>query len=117
MEVIEKKIRVKYADAIRLQIKMYCFMNKLSLSENEINCLVYLSAFSDYVLNDFCKKAADVGIFKSTQTVRNFISKAVENGFVDKFGERNRIKISDKLELCRNSEMLLKYNILYVAEK
>jgi hypothetical protein len=115
METLEKKIKLNYADTIRLQILIYCFINKISLSDNEISCLVLLSSYSNYNLSKFCVKAVEYGIFKSPQTVRNFLVKAVNMGLVKK--EDMMIQISDKLELKRIGDILLKYNFLYVSKK
>lgn len=115
MQQVEKKIKVNYADAIRIQIILYCFMHKINLSDNEVNCLIVLCSFREYNLSKFCIHVAELGVFKSPQTVRNFIVKAISLKLVEKTD--TGIKISDKLDIVRTGDMLIKYDILYVAKE
>ena len=115
MRVYEKKLRLNFIDIIRVQIFFHCFVNKISLSDNEIDCLAILSSFSECNLSLFCGKVVEYKVFKSPQTVRNFIVKAISNGMVERNG--SSIRISQKMNICRDNNMLLKYDLLYVSKK
>ena len=115
MHVYDKKLRLNFIDIVRVQIFFHCFINKISLSDNEIDCLAILSSFSECNLSLFCEKVVEYNVFKSPQTVRNFIVKAVSNGLIDRNG--SIIKISQKMNIKRDDNMLLKYELLYVAKK
>lgn len=118
VNVVNKKIKLKYADIIKMQFTVYCFFNNLSLSDNEINCLVVLSSYNDYVLSDFCGMITKMKIFKTSQTVRNFISKAQEMNLVIKTGDsKKKIKINPDLNIESAGNILLNYQFLYVSEK
>lgn len=116
MESKNIKVRLNYADVIRLQLKFYCFLNRISLSDNEIDCLTLLCSYKSYNLSEFCKIVSSKGIFKSAQSVRNFLNKAYLNGLVEKIETgKSQIRISERIDIKRKGDVYLKYEFLYAS--
>lgn len=116
--VVHKKMLLKYADIIRMQILMYCFSNNVNLSKSEIDCLVVLCAYGTMNLSSFCKVAVERGVFKSPQTVRNFLTKAESLNLINKIGASKKdICLNDELNLQKRGNILLDYKMYYVTKE
>lgn len=73
---IDKKARMSKWDIVKYQILTHCYINKISVSEADLNCLTYLALEGDQELTSFCNKAHLKEIFSSIQSVRNCLTKA-----------------------------------------
>lgn len=116
--VTHKSLMLNYADIIRMQIIMHCFSNKISLSSMEIDCLVVLCAYGHMQISNFCKLSVEKGVFKTPQTVRNFLTKAENLKLIKKVGTtKKEIMLNEGLNIQKNGNIMLEYKMYYVAQK
>ena len=87
---VDKKVRTGKDQVIKYQILTYCFLNDIKISLSDLNCLLYLAKFESIELTEFCKLISDSGIFKSSQSCRNALSKAEKKGLLVKEGKNKK---------------------------
>lgn len=110
---IEKRVRMDNWDIVKYQILTHCYLQKIVLSEADLNCLTFLALLGETELTLFCTKAADKKIFQSPQTVRNALNKAESKNLITKEGKsKKRISINADLKLQTNGNILLDYKFL-----
>lgn len=116
--VMNKNMMVGYADILRIQLSIYCLIHKINLSNNEMNCLLVLLTKGSVNMSSFCKLIADSKIFKSSQSVRNFLTKAEQIGLVKKDGKmKKNVMFNNDIKILISGNILLKYNIAYVSKE
>ena len=107
---VQKKVKMPKWDIVKFQILTHCYINKLIMSESDLNCLTLLS-FSQ----PFCYDASseEEWIFKSSQTVRNCINKAEKNNLVLKDATNKKIiMLNPNLKIQTEGTILLDYKFL-----
>jgi|TARA_R110000787_G_scaffold61225_4_gene138753 hypothetical protein len=110
---IEKKIKMSKDEVIKYQFLTHCFLNDIQISASDLQCLHALSVMGKVELTKFCETIALTGIFKSSQSCRNALSKAEKKGLVVKDGEnKKKIFINPKMEIEIEGIILLDYKIL-----
>jgi hypothetical protein len=112
---IEKKAVMPKWDLIKFQILTYCYLNKITVSEAEINCLTLLSLNEPVVLTDFCFDVSDEQpwIFKSSQSVRNAINKCEKKNLVVKENKNKKlVKLNPELKIITQGTILLDIKFL-----
>jgi hypothetical protein len=109
---VEKRIKMSKWDAVKFQILTHCYINRIAMSESDLNCLTLLSFNQPIGLNDFCYDASseESWIFKSPQTVRNSINKAEKNSLVIK--NKKQISLNPNLKVQTEGTLLLDYKFL-----
>lgn len=116
--VVNKQVSMKRSEIIKFQIVTHCYINKLTMSEADYNCLTLLGALGEYDLTDFCTLAASHNIFKTTQTVRNCLTKMEKQGLISKNGKsKKKISLHDSLQIQTKGDMLLNYRIFHIEPK
>ena len=116
--LVQKKVRMGQRDIIKYQLLTHCFINNIQLSNNELDCLTLLGVCGEFELSTFCTMAVDENIFKTSQTVRNFLGKAVKSKLVDKTGTSKKIiKLNDLLSVQTNGNIVLDFKVFYVTQK
>lgn len=116
--LVQKKVRMGHRDIIKYQLVTYCFVNDVQLSNNELDCLTLLGAYGEYELSEFCGSAVEEKIFKTSQTVRNFLTKASKLKLVRKDGTNKKsISLAEKLNVQTKGNIVLDYKLVYVTEK
>lgn len=114
--LVEKKVVMPHRDIIKYQLITQCFINKVQASDSELNCLTLLGAYGECELADFCNSAVEEEIFKTSQTVRNFLTKAEKSGLVLKNGtSRKKILLNPALNVQTKGNIVLDYKIYYVV--
>ena len=108
VNIIEKKARLSLKEIVKFQILTHCYLNKITMSESELDCLTLLSIESPVEITFFCNKVADEGIFKSCQTARNCLTKLEKSGLILKEGKNKKI-----LHLSKNLIVHHEGNIVY----
>jgi hypothetical protein len=112
---VQKRVRMPKWDVIKFQILTHCYINRITVSESDLNCLTLLSINEPIELTSFCYDASleEEGIFKSPQTVRNCINKAEKNGLVVKDTDNKKvIMINPNLKIQTKGSVLLDYKFL-----
>jgi hypothetical protein len=112
---VQKRVRMSKWDVVKFQILTHCYINKITMSESDLNCLTLLSFNQPIELTNFCLDASaeEDWIFKSPQTVRNSINKAEKNGLVIKdTSNKKLIKINPDIKIQTEGTVLLDYKFL-----
>jgi len=102
-------------DVVKFQILTHCYVNRINLSDSDLNCLTLLSFNEPIELTHFCYDASseEEPIFKSPQTVRNCINKAEKTNLVVKDEENKKlIRINPSLKIQTTGTILLDYKFL-----
>lgn len=112
---IKKKGVMSRNEIIKFQIFTYCFLNNIVLSEADAECMLLLVTSNYTELHIFCKKACELKIFKTAQSVRNSLNKLEKKNILIKEGKnKKKIFINPSLELITEGNILLNYNFLSV---
>lgn len=107
---VTKKVRMSLTSIVKYQLLTYCYLNNISITEADLNCLTLLATEGETELNEFCKLGFDNDIFKSPQSVRNAITKAEKKDLVVKYGDsRKVIKINPELNVQTDAPILLDF--------
>jgi hypothetical protein len=111
---VQKKVVMLKKDIIKYQILTYCYINRLIVSDSDLECLTLLSTIGPIELSHFCYEASDEHvIFKSEQTVRNCINKCEKNTLVIKDPNNKKvIMINPSLQIQTEGSILLDYKFL-----
>jgi hypothetical protein len=112
---VQKRVRMPKWDIVKFQIMTYCFINRISINESDLNCLTLLSFNEPISLTDFCYDASseEGWIFKSPQTVRNAINKAEKQQLVVKDTKNKKmISLNPNIKIQTEGTILLDYKFL-----
>ena len=112
---VQKRVRMPKWDVVKFQILTHCYINRINLSDSDLNCLTLLSFNEPIELTHFCYDASseEEPIFKSPQTVRNCINKAEKTNLVVKDEENKKlIRINPSLKIQTIGTILLDYKFL-----
>ena len=113
---VEKKAKLDKFSVVQFQILTHCFLSSIPISTAELTCLSLLALDGEQELNSFCQKIHAQSVFKSSQTVRNSISKAEKNNLVVKEGKsKKKIKIHPDMKVQTKGNILLDYKFLGLA--
>lgn len=116
--LVTKKVRMGHRDVIKYQLMTYCFIHDLQLSSNELSCLTLLGAYGECDLSKFCDSAVEEKIFKTPQTVRNFLTKASKMKLVRKHGSsKKKINLNEELQVQTEGNIVLDYKMIYVTQE
>jgi hypothetical protein len=109
---VQKRVKMPKWDVVKFQILTHCYINRITMSESDLNCLTLLSFNEPIELTSFCYDASseEEWIFKTPQTVRNCINKAEKNGLVIKDKDNKKIiSLNPNLKIQTNGNILLDY--------
>jgi hypothetical protein len=112
---VQKRAVMPKWDVVKFQILTHCYLNKISVSEADLNCLTLLSLTGPIELTHFCYDASseEEWIFKSPQSVRNALNKAEKNKLVIKDPDNKKvIIINPELKIQVEGDILLDYKFL-----
>ena len=112
---VQKKVKMPKWDVVKFQILTHCYINRIVMSESDLNCLTLLSFNQPIELTHFCYDASseEEWIFKSPQTVRNAINKSEKNNLVIKDKDNKKIiMINPDLKIQVDGDILLDYKFL-----
>jgi len=112
---VGKKVKLSKWDIVKYQLLTHCYLNKISVSEADLNCLTYLALEGDQELTNFCTKAHSKEIFSSIQSVRNCLTKAEKKHLIKKEGKnKKKIYIHPDVGVYVNGNILLDFKFLSV---
>lgn len=112
---VQKRVKMPKWEIVKFQILTHCYLNKIVVSESDLNCLTLLSFNEPIELTHFCYDASteEDWIFKTPQTVRNSINKAEKNGLVIKDQNNKKIiMINPALKIQTKGNVFLDYKFL-----
>ena len=112
---VQKRVKMPKWSLVKYQILTHCYINKISLSESDLDCLTLLSFNQPVELTDFCYDASseEGWIFKSPQTVRNSINNSEKNELIVR-DESNKkvIMLNPNMKVQTEGTVLLDYKFL-----
>ena len=112
---VDKKVRMSKWEIVKYQLLTHCYLNKISVSEADLDCLTFLAIEGDQELTAFCNKAHTKDIFSSTQSVRNCLTKAEKKNLIKKEGKnKKKIFINPEIKVHCNGNILLDFKFLSV---
>jgi len=112
---VKKQVKLPKWDLVKYQILTHCYINRITVSESDLNCLTLLSFNQPIELTSFCYDASseESWIFKSPQTVRNSINKAIKKDLVVKDpSNKKNIMLNPNMKIQTNGTILLDYKFL-----
>ena len=115
---VQKRVKMPKWDVVKFQILTHCYINRITVSDSDLNCLTLLSFNQPIELTHFCYDASaeEDWIFKSPQTVRNCINKAEKNNLVIKDpSKKKQIMLNPALKIQTEGTILLDYKFLGYA--
>lgn len=116
--LVEKRVRMTKRDIIKYQLITHSFLNSISYSQAEIECLTLLGVCGEIDLSEFCNYVVDENIFKVSQTARNFLTKAEKMNIIEKKGtSRKKINLREDLKIQTAGNIILDYKFIYVDTK
>ena len=116
MAVVNKvdiKLKVDINQTVKYQILTYCFFNNILLTKTDLDFLAELSFNPKIEIAKFYNLLTEKGIFKSSQSARNAISKIERKGLLSKMGTNKKtIVINKTINVQTSGLVLLDYKIL-----
>jgi len=113
--VVDKKVRMGLYDIVRYQILTYCYVNRVQVTESDLDCLTILAMTGESDLTEFCLLITEKRIFKSTQSVRNCLVKLEGNNLITKEGKtKKRIGVNPLMKLQTFGNILINHKFVYV---
>lgn len=112
---VKKTGKMPKWDLVKFQILTHCYLNRIAVSESDLNCLTLLSFNQPIELTSFCYDASseESWIFKSPQTVRNCINKAEKKNLVIKDpNNKKMVLLNPELKIQTVGTILLDYKFL-----
>ena len=111
---VQKKVIMSRKDVVKFQFITHCYLNRITVSNSDLECLTLLSSIGPIEISHFCYDAADEQkIFKSQQTVRNCINKCIKSKLVVKDSKNKKlIHLNPKLNVETLGSIFLDYNFL-----
>jgi len=120
-KVVKKRVRMGHRDIIKFQLITEAFINTLSITNSELDCLALLGAYGEYDMADFCNSIVEEQIFSNSQTVRNFLNKAEKTGLIlkktIKGSNRKKVRLNPTFNIQTEGTIILQYTIAHVAQE
>ena len=115
---VTKKVRMSLSSVVKYHILTYCYLNDISVTNSDLDCLTLLAIEGETELTEFCNLGYDNDIFKSPQSVRNAITKAEKKDLVVKRGDgRKTIEINPDMAIQTKAPILLDFKFAAVESK
>lgn len=133
VNVVNKQVRMDLDDIIKYQIITHCYINRITLSDLDLDCLTSLGKMGESELTDFCSSMAEKRLedklktWKPTrpnerkpdpspQTIRNVLIKVEKENLIVKAGKgRKRISLNPEMKIQTTDSILLNYKIIHAA--
>lgn len=132
LHLVEKKVKMSKSDIIKYQIITHCYINHISLSTTDVDCLVWLGTYGKIELTEFCKKVADLRLDEklkewetdrtkkrpeaSPQTIRNAVFKLEKMGLIVKDPQGKRtITLNPDMKIQTQGNILLDFKMAYIG--
>jgi hypothetical protein len=64
VNVVNKQVQMTRDDVIKFQLITHCYINHITISELELDCLVYLGVTGESELTEFCNIMAEKRLFE-----------------------------------------------------
>ena len=119
--LVTKRVRMGHRDIIKYQLITESFINRIHITNAELDCLALLGAYGEYDMAEFCNSIVDEKIFSNSQTVRNFLNKAEKTKMIlketIKGSNRKKVKLNPIFNIQTSGSIILDYKIGYVTQE
>jgi len=113
--VVDKKVRMGLDDIVRYQILVYCYVNRIQVTDSDLECLATLAVTGESDLTEFCLLITEKRIFKSTQSVRNCLVKLERNNLISKEGKtKKKITVTPGMMIQTHGNILINNKFFYL---
>lgn len=110
---VDKRIKASLNDVIKYQIMTYCFFNDIKVSRSDLECLTELAKKPESGLTEFCDYVASLKIFKTSQSVRNCISKCTKQNLITKSDTgKKKISLHEDLKVQSEGVIFLDFKVV-----
>lgn len=117
---VKKVVKMDLWDIIRFQIFFYCYINKFSVSEQNLDCLTLLALTGDQELGIFCDSVAENNIFKNAQSTRTSLPVLEKKNLILTYKtgkEKKRIKLNENLNIQITGNILLDFKVVRIESE
>jgi uncharacterized ubiquitin-like protein YukD len=112
---VDKRVKMSQWEIVKFQLLTHCYLYKITVSENDLDCLTLLAIEGEAELTSFCSKAFDLNIFSSIQTVRNCLTKVAKKNLIKKEGKnKKKIYLNPELKVHSQGNILLDFKFLSI---
>lgn len=114
---VKLDIRMELWDIVRFQIAFYCYINKITVTEQNLDCLTLLTISGETEIGEFCDKAARNSVFKNAQSARTALQFLEKKELIQtyKIGKnKKRLKLHEKVIVQAEGNILMNIKILRV---
>ena len=119
--LVTKRVQMGRRDIIKYQLITECFINRIHITNAELDCLALLGAYGEYDMAEFCNSIVEEKIFSNSQTVRNFLNKASKSKLIlkkaNKGSNRKKVRLNPSFNIQTEGTIVLDYKIGYVTQK
>lgn len=127
--VVDKQVKMELDEIIRFQLIAHCHIEKIALSELDLDCLSYLGRVGKAELTEFCDNMAEIRLEAkikklapdqkkpeaSPQTIRNVLLRAEKDNLIRKEGKgRKTIFLNPDMKIQTAGNILLNYKIFRI---
>ena len=113
VNLVTKKVSMDIEQIIRYQLITHCFVNLITVSELDLDCLVMLGIVGDVSMKDFCTGMA-ARRDSSPQSIRDTTVKLEKKGLIVKDKITKKLSLNNKLKIQTKGNILLDYKIIHV---
>lgn len=135
VNIVNKQVEMNRGEIIKFQLITHCQINKINLTELDVECLIEvgLAGYSD--LTEFCNNMAEKRLLSklkswvpdvnspnlrkpeaSPQTIRNVLIKVEkENLLIKESRGKKRISLNPKLKIQTEGNILLNYKLIHIG--
>lgn len=113
-------------DIVKFQIHLYCHLNKISISDSDLESLTLLALNDEAELTAFCNAACiedqrdrdhslkhEREIFKTPQSVRNSINKLQNMNLIVKRGKsKKKVSVNPSLQIKSDGNIFVEVKLL-----
>ncbi len=134
VNLVNKQVQMNLAEIIKFQLITHCYINNITLSELDLDCLTYLGVLGESELTEFCNLMAKKRIEDklktwkpstdkpkerppeaSPQTIRNVLIKVEKENLLLKEGKsRKKISLNPLLNIQTSGNILLNYKFVHL---
>ena len=102
-------------DIIKYQITTHCYINRVAVTDSDLDCLTTLALAGDSDLTEFCLVVTEKRIFKSTQSVRNCLVKLEKYNLINKEGKtKKKIGLNPQMKIQTEGNIMINYKFFHI---
>ena len=111
---IVKKQDMSREQMIRFQILVYCHLQSIELTRDELKCLTHLGVLGISDLNYLCSDLVTTRIYTSSSSARNAVGRLESKGLVHKDGKnKKKVMLSPDMRVQCDGNIYVEIKCLY----